>query len=62
MGAFHQGAEKLEHLARGQIDGGRKLEASCQRADSWGYFTKGQIAWNTLPGGRYLGTFHPGAE
>ena len=57
MGAFHQGAEKMEHLAREQIDGdislgGRKLEAPCQGADSRGHFKRGQIAWNTLVGGR----------
>ena len=40
MGAFRQVAEKMEHLARGQIDGGispggRKIGASCQEAGRW---------------------------
>ena len=50
MGEFHQGAERLEHLTGGQIDGGRKIEAPCQGADRWGHFTRGQKDLSTLPG------------
>ena len=41
VGGFHQGADSLEHLARGQIDGGispggRKIGTPCLGADGWG--------------------------
>ena len=62
MGAFHQGAERLENLARGQIDGCRKIRAPCEGADRWGHFTRGQKKWNTLPGSRYMGVFYQGEE
>ena len=52
MGAFHQGAERLEHLAREQIDESRKNRAPCEGADRWGDFTRLQKKWSTLPGGR----------
>ena len=52
MGAFHQGAERLEHLAREQIDESRKNRAPCEGADRWGHFTRLQKKWSTLPGGR----------
>ena len=52
-----QGADSSEHLARGQIfkgisPGGRKIGTPLQGAYGWGHFTRGQIAWNTFPGGR----------
>ena len=40
MGAFHQGAERLEHLAREQIDKSRKNRAPREGADRWGNFTR----------------------
>ena len=40
MGAFHQGAEILEHLARKQMDESRKNRATCEGADRWGHFTR----------------------
>ena len=42
MGEFHQGAERLEHLARGQIDGGRKIGAPLQGQIGGGHFTWGR--------------------
>ena len=41
MGVFRQGAERLEHFARGQIDGGRKIEAPWQGAERLEHLARG---------------------
>ena len=52
MGEFHKGAERLEHLTRGQIDGAERSE----------HLARGQIGGGFLQGGRRIGAPYMGVD
>ena len=47
-------AKRSEHLARGQIGGGRKIGALCQGPERSEHLGRGQIGGDISPGGRMI--------